>query len=150
MNLPVPLKYWSHIRESLYQALDHLTDEQLAFSPGKGLWPLGQVLLHIASADEGWFRYIITRETNDWPADLELSAFPTVATIKEILQNTHAQTEAYLSSVDETELARVIIAPWGSEFPVRWAIWHVLDHEIHHRGEVFLMLGMLGKEAPDV
>ncbi|MBE0697809.1 MAG: hypothetical protein IH586_12880 [Anaerolineaceae bacterium] len=27
---------------------------------------------------------------------------------------------------------------------------HVLEHEIHHRGEVILMLGLLGIEVPDV
>jgi len=150
MNLPIPLKYWGHVREDLYKALDQFNDEQLLFSPGEGLWSLGQIFLHIASAEQGWFRYVITSEANDWPADLELSDFSTIAKIKEVLQNVHAKTEIYLESLDEAELERIITAPWGSEFPVRWAIWHVLEHEIHHRGEIFLMLGMLGKEAPDV
>jgi uncharacterized damage-inducible protein DinB len=41
-------------------------------------------------------------------------------------------------------------APWGAEVTLRWVIWHVLEHEIHHRGEIYLMLGMMGLEAPDV
>ena len=148
--LPVPLRYWSGIRAGLYQALDQITDEQLTFSPAAGLWSLGQVALHIAAAEEGWFRYIITRELNDWPEDFPPEKFHTVAAVTDLLQQTHGRTEAYLASIDYEELERVIEAPWEAKFPVRWAIWHVLEHEIHHRGEIFIILGMLGKEAPDV
>jgi uncharacterized damage-inducible protein DinB len=31
-----------------------------------------------------------------------------------------------------------------------WIIWHVLEHEIHHRGELSLILGLLGREGLDV
>jgi uncharacterized damage-inducible protein DinB len=29
-------------------------------------------------------------------------------------------------------------------------IWHVLEHEIHHRGELSLIHGLLGREGLDV
>lgn len=148
--LPVPLRYWSGIREGLYQALDLFTDEQLSFTPAEGLWSIGQVALHIAGAEEGWFRFIVTRELDDWPEDYSLEEYPTMAAVKELLQETHGRTEAYLATIDQDEMERIIEAPWGVKFPVRWAVWHVLEHEIHHRGEMFLMLGILGKEAPDV
>ncbi len=45
---------------------------------------------------------------------------------------------------------QAIVLPWGPQVPLRWVIWHVLEHEIHHRGEIYLMLGLLGMEAPDV
>jgi len=130
--------------------MDLFTDDQLSFSPAAGLWSLGQVALHIAAAEEGWFRHIITQELNDWPKDFPPEKFNTVTAIKGLLQHTHNRTEAYLASINHEELERVIEAPWGAKFPVRWAIWHVLEHEIHHRGEIFIILGMLGKEAPDV
>jgi uncharacterized damage-inducible protein DinB len=28
-------------------------------------------------------------------------------------------------------------------------VWHVMEHEIHHRGELSLLLGMLGHEGLD-
>ncbi len=148
--LPVPLRYWSGIREGLYQPLDLFTDEQLSFTPAEGLWSIGQVALHIAGAEEGWFRFIVTRELDDWPEDYSLEEYPTMAAVKELLQETHGRTEAYLATIDQDEMERIIEAPWGAKFPVRWAVWHVLEHEIHHRGEMFLMLGILGKKAPDV
>jgi len=42
------------------------------------------------------------------------------------------------------------LVPRGAKVPLGWVAWHVLEHEIHHRGEIYLMLGLLGMEAPDV
>jgi uncharacterized damage-inducible protein DinB len=40
--------------------------------------------------------------------------------------------------------------PWGAKVTVEDVVWHVIEHEIHHRGEIYLMLGMQGIEAADV
>jgi uncharacterized damage-inducible protein DinB len=40
--------------------------------------------------------------------------------------------------------------PRGAQTIIGWVLWHVLVHEIHHRGEIFLMPGLMGIEAPDV
>jgi uncharacterized damage-inducible protein DinB len=31
-----------------------------------------------------------------------------------------------------------------------WVIWHVLEHDLHHGGEVSLWLGINGLAAPDL
>ena len=85
----------------------------------------------------------------EWPpvADEE---YPTVASIKQPLSEVHSRTQAYLATVDVADLDRVINTPWGEELTLRWIVWHVLEHEISHRGEIYLMLGLTGMEAPEV
>ncbi len=126
-----------------------VTDEQLRFVPREGLWSLGTVARHIANAEDGWYRYVATRQLDEWPAFDEDEVL-TVAKVKELLTEVHGRTEAFLSSVDAKEVDRTVEAPWGARLPLRWIIWHVLEHEIHHRGEIYLMLGLMGMEAPDV
>ena len=141
--------HWAEVRDGLVRALDTLPDDHLAFTPREGLWSLDTVARHIASAEEGWFRYVITRDLGGWPEYLR-EDYPTVNSIKSLLAEVHARTDGYLATVDAPQLQRLVKAPWGPEFPLQWIIWHVLEHEIHHRGEIFLMLGLLGMEAPDV
>jgi uncharacterized damage-inducible protein DinB len=126
-----------------------LSDEQLKFTPRAGLWSLGTIARHIAGAEEGWFRYVVTGELDGWP-EFAAQDTPTVESVKTLLTKVHERIRAFLATVDEAELDRVISAPWGEKFPLRWVCWHVLEHEIHHRGEIYLMLGLLGMEAPDV
>jgi hypothetical protein len=37
-----------------------------------------------------------------------------------------------------------------SEPSRNWVIWHVLEHDLHHGGEVSLLLGINGLAAPDL
>jgi len=35
-------------------------------------------------------------------------------------------------------------------FTRQWVVWHLIEHDLHHGGEVSLMLGMQGLAAPDI
>jgi uncharacterized damage-inducible protein DinB len=150
MNAKELFGHWAEVREGLLQALDKLTDAQLDFVPREGLWSLGTVARHIANAEGGWFRYAVARELAEWPVEYTAEEYPTIESIKALLTEVHARTEAYLVTVNAAYLDQAIEVPWGAEISLRWIIWHVLEHEIHHRGEIFLMLGMLGLEGPDI
>jgi uncharacterized damage-inducible protein DinB len=149
MNAAELFSHWEKVRAGLLLALDQLTDEQLAFVPREGLWSLRTVALHIATAEEGWFRYVVTGELDEWP-EVDESEYPTVASIKALLMQVHGRTEDYLQTLNATDLDWVITTFWGAKVSLRWIIWHVLEHEVHHRGEIYLMLGLMGMEAPDV
>jgi uncharacterized damage-inducible protein DinB len=32
----------------------------------------------------------------------------------------------------------------------QWVIWHLIEHDLHHGGEISLTLGMHGLAAPDL
>ncbi|MBN1965722.1 MAG: DinB family protein [Anaerolineae bacterium] len=149
MNARTHFKHWDIVREDLIDAIDRLSEEHLDFVPVAGLWSLGTVLRHIANAEEGWFRYVVERQYNEWPPDYTAEDYPTIASVKALLAETHARTDAYLEALDEADLDTRIPTS-GGDTSIRWVIWHVIEHEIHHRGEVFLMLGMLGIAAPDI
>ena len=150
MNARDLFKHWDEVRANLFRGLDMLTDAQLEFVPREGLWALGDVARHIANAEEGWFRYVIAREYDEWPPAYAPADYPTVASIKTLLTETHARTESYLETLSLADLDQQIEAPWGHSFSLYWIIWHIVDHELHHRGEIFLMLGLMGLDAPDI
>ncbi len=149
MNAAELFGHWASVRAGLLEALDQLSDAQLQFTPRPGLWSLGTTARRIASAEEGWFRHHVTRELPEWP-DFRDADYRTVAAVHSLLGDVHARSEEFLQSVDAADDGRPVELFWGEMVPLRWCMWHVLEHEIHHRGEIYLMLGKLGMEAPDV
>ena len=113
-------------------------------------WPVGQIMLHIADAEDGWFRYAVSGELDQWPEQYTLENYPHKSDIQAVLAAVHQRTEHTLAALDEDALTQGIRFPWGTSASMLWVIWHVIEHEIHHRGELSLILGMLGREAPDV
>lgn len=136
----------------LDEALDKLSGDQLAFTAHAGLWSLGQTACHIAGTEEGWLRYFCNGRWSPPEADYQLADYPTVGALKALLAKVHARTAAEFAAVPglAAHLDETVALPWGPSVSRRWAVWHVLEHTIHHRGEVYLMLGLQGIEAPDV
>ncbi len=143
------LQYWRDSRQALYQALDSLNDAQLDFVPHAGLWSLRETVCHIAEVEEGWFRYQALRELSEWPV-YPAREYPTVTALKELLETVHQRTEKDFADDGDAKLTTRISLTKGKDTSLGWIFWHVLEHEIHHRGEIFLMLGLMGIEAPDV
>jgi uncharacterized damage-inducible protein DinB len=148
MNPSETLQRWEQVRAGLLSALDLLNDAQLDFTPRAGLWSLRETVMHIAGTEEGWLRCYTA---NRWHENqFEASNYPTVASLKVLLADVHAVTAAQFAQDPDALFGQVCQLPWGRETTMDWAVWHVLEHEIHHRGEVYLMLGLMGMDAPDV
>lgn len=142
--------HWGLVRKGLITVIEKFDEEDLKYKPYPGGWTVGQIMVHIANAEEGWFRYAVTKEIEEWPEGLQFENYPTREKILALLDTVHAKTENYLRSLSEKDLSTEIDTPWGESIPLQRIIWHVIEHEIHHRGELSLILGMLGKEGLDV
>jgi uncharacterized damage-inducible protein DinB len=132
------------------QTVAGFSDAELDYAPFAGMMTVGDIARHIGDAEEGWFRFVVTRELDAWPENYVASHYPTVAAIQALLSAIHARTRAFMKTLDEEALDRCIEMPWGGQASLGWIIWHVLEHEIHHRGELSLILGLLGKDGLDV
>lgn len=150
MELSKIFSHWEQVREDLLVTIDQFEDHELIYTPFESAWPVGQIMLHIGSAEEGWFGYVINKELIAWP-EYEMENYPTRESIKILLTDIHQRTKADLESWNLADLDRPIRLPWNDhELSLNWIIWHVLEHEIHHRGELSFVLGMLGRDGLDV
>lgn len=141
--------HWEQIRTGLIEIINQFHESDLDYKPHSTSWPVGKIALHIASAEEGWFRYAVKRKLKNWPEDFRLANYPDKESIIKKLAEVHKKTETYLDSLKEADLGNIITTPWEAEIPLMWIIWHVIEHEIHHRGELSLILGIIGKEGLD-
>ncbi len=143
--------HWDEVRAGLFEALDKLDYQQLDFVPGPGLWSLKETICHIAETERGWFRYAVARQIGSWEeAEISPGDYASIETLKTLLIEVHADTQSMFQPDPEAFSASRVSLPWGTQTLVEDVVWHVIEHEIHHRGEIYLMLGMQGMEAPDV
>ena len=142
--------HWKLVRKGLLKILGMFQEDELHFTPYEGAWSVGEILLHIANAEQGWFRYAVTREFDEWPSGHTLDNYSSFEAIQSLLQEVHDWTEDYISGLNTEDYQKVIELPWDEKIHLGWIIWHVLEHEIHHRGELSFILGLLGREGLDV
>jgi uncharacterized damage-inducible protein DinB len=149
MKLSQFFSHWDQVHNDTLAVIGQFRETELDYISFEGSWTVKQIALHIAHAEEGWFRCIVEKVHEEWPPSFEAIDFPNGQSITTLLANTHKKTMAYLGTHTLDDLERVIESRWG-DFSLQFVIWHVIEHEIHHRGELSLVLGILGRGGLDV
>jgi uncharacterized damage-inducible protein DinB len=140
---------WRQVRDGLLATLAKLNDGELAYVPYPGAWNTGALLRHVAYEELVEVHYGLMHRLPEFPGEIRPEDFPTLASIGALLGDVHAVTEAYLDELAETDLDQDFTAAWNQTRRMGDFLWHTLEHEIHHRGELSLILGMLGKQGLD-
>jgi uncharacterized damage-inducible protein DinB len=150
-------KGWDAYQELLIKAVAPLSSAQLGLRAAPHLRSIGENTAHIIGARAGWFHMLMgegdaeitAMDTWDLPGAPERSAAELVrgleATWQMIRDALMRWTPADLDYIFER-------THHGEEerFTRQWIIWHVIEHDLHHGGEISLMLGMHNLAAPDL
>jgi uncharacterized damage-inducible protein DinB len=148
---------WERYQNLLIGALEPLTAAQLDLRAAPSLRSIRDIATHVAGARARWLR----RALNAGPAELDAigawdrpeMTLRTAAELVNGLRQTWAALHAYLEHATEADLARTFEREHDGETVAlshRWVIWHLLEHDLHHGGELSFSLGMHGLAAPDL
>jgi uncharacterized damage-inducible protein DinB len=138
---------WANVRARLLETVDKFADTELDFRPFPTSWSVHSLMLHIAHEENGEFNHGLTQTLAEFPPEYDPALYPDRAALKALLAEVHAHSQAYLATLTEADLERAIHAPWGADYRLVEMVDHLIEHEIHHRAELSLILGMLGKQG---
>lgn len=150
---------WDVYNRCLVDAVAPLTPEQLEMRPAPNLRNVYEIVTHIIGARARWFSRALGEggETmahlGTW--DRRGEAKRKVAELEEGLERSwHVISDC---------LGRWTIANLADTFPNeqpdpgepdpftrQWILWHLIEHDLHHGGELFYTLGMHGLPTPDL
>jgi uncharacterized damage-inducible protein DinB len=150
-------KGWDVYQQRLVAAIAPLTAEQLALRSAPHQWSIGILAAHIIAARVAWFHIRMGEGSSDlapmdaWDEDGEppRSAAELVAG----LETTWQTVQDALARWTFADLEQVFPHPSRKDWPARsrqYIIWHVLEHDIHHGGELSSILGAHRLAAVDL
>lgn len=147
MELDVLKERWAGVRRGLHEILDQLEDGDLRFTPFPGSRDVGALLRHIAHEEQIEVAWGLRRALPELPPAPSDAEYATLAGIRVLLAGVHEGTAAYLETLTQADLDAETETAWGKAVRRGDLLWHPLEHETHHRGELSLILGMLGREG---
>ena len=151
------LKEWETYQHQLLTALAPLSSAQLALGVAPQLRTIGVLAAHMIAARVWWFHYVLGEggpqlaPLVEWDDDgaPQRSADELVgglAATGEVMQNA-------IGSWTPADLAEVVRREVRGKERVNkrsWVVWHIIEHDLHHGGEISLTLGRHGLAAPDI
>jgi uncharacterized damage-inducible protein DinB len=156
-SLDTVFQGWDEYQQNLITAVAPLTPEQLTLRAAPHLRSVGELVAHIVSTRVRWFhaglgvggaeveRFLAWGQA-DGPV---LGASDLVDGLRATWEMIHDALKAW----DVSDLAQDVKSLYRGKtylMPRQFVIWHVIEHDLHHGGELFVTLGILRLPTPDV
>jgi uncharacterized damage-inducible protein DinB len=163
---------WEHHQDLMVGMVRDLTPEQLDLRPAPGTWSVWQLAGHIAGSRAYWFHDVLG-EGEDAVRDMFRVTATTVpdlpledagweddedhhrgsAELVEGLERTWSMLDDCLGRWTADDLAVEFSRRrhTGTQTVTRaWVVWHLIEHDVHHGGEISLILGSNGLAGLDL
>ena len=121
--------------------------DKLEWTYREGKFTLGDLARHIATVE----RYVMAESVkggkNAYPGcgrDLAEGLENVIA----FMERMHAESMAVFGKVTDADLNKKVYAAEGSQISMWKLLRSMIEHEAHHRGEMYVYLGMLGVKVP--
>lgn len=141
-------EHMERYRATTLQVLDLIDQGDLSWRPSADQYSLGQQLLHIAQTEDRFFRGIFE---GDWSTDRIRfpEDLPDLPDLRAYFLRVRQFTLSKLREVDASQLGRTMEIPDGPpDHSLRSWLWFVLEHELHHRGQIWAYLRAMGRTPP--
>ncbi|HEY8450071.1 MAG TPA: DinB family protein [Bacillota bacterium] len=144
--------HWHAVRRGLKAILASLDGEAWRWRPEGARTSIDWIVRHLATAEAFWILGTVRGEPF---TPLRRQDFPDPQAVLAEWDRIHQRS---LQTLDELSLDQLLRehrtvgepSPFaGRELTLHQIFWVVVDHECHHRGQIQLMLRLMGREPND-
>ena len=141
------LRYWERVRSRTHMALDCIPPEQIEWRRRPGAFSFGDLIRHLAGTERFMFTENAHRRPSRYPGHSAALAMG-YEDVLAYMTRLHEESVALLSQLRPADLQARCVTPGGASIPVWKWLRAMVEHECHHRGQIFQMLGDVGVTAP--
>jgi uncharacterized damage-inducible protein DinB len=137
--------YWAD--RKLFDVISQLSPEEFTRSVAGSYESVRNTMVHILSAEAGWL------DRCGGPArgpSLNPVDFPTIESVTQAWNRVEANVREFLAKLKDEDLVRKIEFSFGQSkkysMPLGELMHHAAIHAVHHRGQVAMLLRLLGRD----
>jgi uncharacterized damage-inducible protein DinB len=141
------LGYFEGIRARTERVIACIPPEHLEWSQKPGAFTFGDLIRHLAATERYMFAENVRGRPSRYPGHGPELASGYDAVLQ-YLQRMHDESLSIFRGLSPEDLTRKCVPPGGSPMSVWKWLRAMIEHEVHHRGQIYLMLGMLDVPTP--
>ena len=143
------LDYYEGIRRRTRAVVDRIPDDRMEWRLAPGRLSFADLVRHLAAIERWMFAETVAGRPSAYPghgAELADGA----PAVRAYFERMHDETMAVLAALGDDALRRPCTTPAGATMPTWKWLRAMVEHEVHHRGQLYLMLGVLGVATPPI
>jgi uncharacterized damage-inducible protein DinB len=139
--------YFDKVRERTMRVVARVPPERVDWAIKEGKFTLGDLMRHLASAERWMFAENAQRKPSRYPGHGKELADGYDAIVA-YMRAMHEESMVIFRALGEDDLQAKCMTPGGAEITVWKWMRLMVEHEIHHRGQIYLYLAMLDVPTP--
>ena len=148
-DLPTFLDYWESVRKRTKRVAGCIPEDQMEWAPAEGRWSCGDILRHLAGIERHMYAQTASGKPSSYRGH-DRSIAEGSAAILAYLDRCHAESMEIFGGLSDAQWSGKCTTPAGT--PITTWKWLRLmpEHEAHHRGQLYHILGSLGVKTPPI
>jgi uncharacterized damage-inducible protein DinB len=141
------ITYFGRVRERTMRVIGVVPPERIDWTYKPGKFTFGDVMRHLAAIERWMYAENVQLRPSLYAShgrELAGGYDHVVA----YMQRMHAESMEVFSALTDDDLARKCVTPGGAELSVRKWLRAMIEHEVHHRGQLYLYCSLLDIPTP--
>ena len=141
------LDYFDGIHARTRRVIDCIPAERWEWAPADGKFSFADLVRHLGAIERWMFAENAAGRPSRYPGHGRELA-PSGSAVIQYFERMHREAMAIFAALDAEALARRASTPAGIQITTWKWLRAMVEHEVHHRGQLYLMLGQLGIDTP--
>jgi uncharacterized damage-inducible protein DinB len=143
------LDYYGKVRQRTLRVIKCVPPDKIDWTYKEGKFTLADLIRHIAAIERYMYAETVQFKKSIYPgAGRELA--DGYDQVVEFFNRCHDESMQVFSKLSDEDLRKKCITPDGSPITVWKWLRAMVEHEIHHRGQIYQYLGILDVPTPPI
>ncbi len=143
---------FERIRAKLLSDLAQMSEKELNYVPNGGIHSPIRLFLHVVQVEEFWLRSTLIGEKFELGIAVDYRDASAKLELDDVKCYAHEVRERfidYLEGISDEDLDTALpMGEKGKKEPIGWILYHILEHEALHEGQIRLIAELSGRELP--
>lgn len=141
------LEYFDKVHGRTNQVIQSIPTDKFDWTYREGKFTFADLIRHMAAIERYMFAETVQNRRSAYPGHgTDLADGP--ESVIAFFNRMHEESVAIFGTLTSDDLTKKCETPGGARITVWKWLRNMVEHEIHHRGELYAYLGVLGLEAP--
>ncbi|GAA4272533.1 DinB family protein [Aquimarina gracilis] len=148
-NIESFLGYYSKIKNRTQRLFDYIPPDKLEWTYLQGKFTIGDIIRHLANIE----RYMYAETVQFKPSKYKGCGIEFAKGFEEVkayYNRMHEESMQIFARLSTKDLQKKCNTPAGIEITIWKWLRAMVEHEVHHRGQLYMYLGMLDVKTPPI
>lgn len=143
------LDYFEKIRERTLRVVRCIPADRIDWTYHAGKFTFADIIRHLAAIERYMYAENVQLRPSRYPGHGRELA-DGYSGVLEFMNRMHLEAMEIFRSLSDDDLKRKCITPGGASVTIWKWLRAMVEHEVHHRGQIYLYLGLLDIPTPPI